>query len=816
MTDGTVVTAGSIRVSAGVRGSRHLLVGLVALVAGALVAVILSMPGPGSGSTAGAPPAGAGPTALLRLPAAAQGPISAALGRDLAGYRMTGLGVENPAQRLSARFGPGGATVAAGRARFEIGLRAVGRGSPLAAVAAVAPVVRAGRVVYARAGMTEVWRNGPLGLEQSFVLSRRPAGTGRLMLAVAVPAGARVSGAAVLLPAGLRYDGLRAVDARGRVLASAMRVSGGRAILSIDDRGAAYPITVDPLVQQAQLIEPGGGASQDAFGYSVAISGSTIVVGAPHVTTDGLAAAGAAYVFQDGSSGWTEVATLTPSDAAALGAFGWSVAISGNTIVVGAPTDQEGGDACTLGTGAAYVFEEPAGGWTSMTQTTELEPNLPCDGTDEADGYSVAIDGSTVVVGAPYTVESGSSPEGAAYVYTLTGAGAVTGTPATLTDAAGSHYATLGWSVAVSGATIVVGAPNYANAPGAAYIYAEPANGWTTTGTPTTALSSTDLGSIDEFGFSVAVDGGTAVVAAPKHSGSDPANPGTVQQEGALYVFVQPSSGWPATMSQTSELSPSDPTSVGYTTLGIGGVAISGSTIVGATDEGTGSVNAGAGYEFVEPAGGWPATMTQTGKLLLTTSATGGFATGVGLSSGGTVVLGAPSATVTGVGGGAAYVFGSGSTTTPPPTTTTTTTTNPAPTIGAGAGGHATVSGDSVSARATCAGAATTSCTLTYSLTSRETTLKGKPVAVAARRKKVKRVTKTVTIGSAHAVLAGGASKTIRLTLNAAGRALLKRFRTLPADLTVSQAQPAGPAKVISVQKVTFHTPKAKRRKKKK
>lgn len=164
---------------------------------------------------------------------------------------------------------------------------------------------------------------------------------------------------------------------------------------------------------------------------------------------------------------------------------------------------------------------------------------------------------------------------------------------------------------------------------------------------------------------------------------------------------------------------------------------------------------------------------------------------------------------------GAAYVFGTGSATTPPPTTTTTTTTTtPPPAIGARAGGHAAAPGDSVSAKATCAGAATASCTLTYSLTSRETTLKDKPVAVAACKKKAKRTTKTVTIGSARAVLAGGASTTIKLTLNAAGRALLRRFRTLPADLTISQAQATGPTKVISVQKVTFRTPKAKKKKK--
>ena len=303
------------------------------------------------------------------------------------------------------------------------------------------------------------------------MLTRRPAGAGRLTFAIAVPAGSRATGASILLPGGLRYAGLRAVDARGRVLPSSMYLSGGRAILSVDDHGAAYPITVDPLVQQAQLIEPGGGAPEDAFGYSVAISGSTIVVGAPHVTTDGLTAAGAAYVFQDDGGGWsTLAATLTAGDAAALDAFGWSVAISGGTIVVGAPTDAEGRRFMQSGDGRGLCLRGAGGRLDVDDADDRTDARAPLR-WDAAFGYSVAIDGSTVVVGAPTPTSPASSPEGAAFVYTLSSTGAVTGTPATLTDAGGSHYANLGWSVAISGSTIVAGAPEYANAPGAADLY---------------------------------------------------------------------------------------------------------------------------------------------------------------------------------------------------------------------------------------------------------------------------------------------------------------------------------------------------------
>ena len=336
-----------------------------------------------------------------------------------------------------------------------------------------------------------------------------------------------------------------------------MGVSDGRAILRVDDRRAVYPITVDPFVQQAQLSEANGATNADEVGYSVAVSGSTIVVGASHAKTAGFSA-GAAYVFQEGTGGWTsetQAATLTATDPAAAAQFGNSVAISGDTIVVGAPSGDQGDVAfgenpCLLPTGDAYVYERPAGGWTSMTETNELIPAVPeCE--DPAFGYSVAIDGSTVVVGAPDwypnvgDVGSNAVPGGAAFVYALSPTGAVIGTASELTNAAAAvgtncpcagHYQEFGWSVAISGSTIVAGAPT-TNGPGAAYIYSEPPAGWTTTTTPTSTLAASDPGPTDEFGYSVAADAGTVVIAAPNHSGSDAANPSTVQHEGALYVF---------------------------------------------------------------------------------------------------------------------------------------------------------------------------------------------------------------------------------------------------------------------------------------
>ena len=103
-------------------------------------------------------------------------------------------------------------------------------------------------------------------------------------------------------------------------------------------------------------------------------------------------------MFTEPGSGWanmTQTAKLTASDGAAGDDFGYSVSISGNTVVVGASRATVGGNS---GQGAAYVFTEPGSGWANMTQTAKLTAS---DGAADDDfGDSVSISGNTVVVGA--------------------------------------------------------------------------------------------------------------------------------------------------------------------------------------------------------------------------------------------------------------------------------------------------------------------------------------------------------------------------------------------------------------------------------
>lgn len=185
------------------------------------------------------------------------------------------------------------------------------------------------------------------------------------------------------------------------------------------------------------LVDPGTPAQSSAqFGQAVAADGDLVVVGAPGADLQGLNDSGTAHVFNSASGAL--VATLLNPATAAGGQFGYSVAISGNTAVVGAPFD---------GAGAAYVFNASTG---SLLHTLIN----PAPETDDEFGYSVAISGTTVVVGAPRDDASGTDA-GEAYVFNLTGGNP----PSTLvnpTAALGDYF---GNSVAISGSTVVVGAP---------------------------------------------------------------------------------------------------------------------------------------------------------------------------------------------------------------------------------------------------------------------------------------------------------------------------------------------------------------------
>ena len=173
--------------------------------------------------------------------------------------------------------------------------------------------------------------------------------------------------------------------------------------------GAAYIFVRDGArwKQQAKLLPKDLGGS-DAFGEDVFVSGRAVVVGAPQHSHSGLRFPGAAYVFVREGETWVQKAKLTASDAAKSDRFGHSVAISGNTIVVGAPLHDT---AAGKDAGTAYIFVPDGGSW---KQQAMLMPAKA--GASNQLGFGVATTGNIAIVGAPARSE-GARAAGAAYSF---------------------------------------------------------------------------------------------------------------------------------------------------------------------------------------------------------------------------------------------------------------------------------------------------------------------------------------------------------------------------------------------------------------
>jgi FG-GAP repeat len=597
---------------------------------------------------------------LAALPIAARAPVSAALGAHEPGYRVLGLRARNPRQRLTTTFSRAGVSVASGSAHVRLRLVSYGHGSALREVEPAAPRATANRVDYVHRGIDEWYANGPLGLEQGFDVSTRPAtGSGPLSLSLSLSSALRArldrTGVALTGTGGsLRYGGLSASDARGRSLPTSLELRSGRIVIRVDDRGAVYPLRIDPFIQQAELTASDG-ATGDLLGASLAISGDTIVAGAPARKVGANAGQGAVYVFVKPASGWanaTQAAELTASDGLTNDSFG-SVSISGDTIVAGALDHKVGAN---QDQGAVYVFVKPASGWKDATQTAELTAS---DGAaQDTFGGAVGISGDTVVASSASEKVGANDQQGAAYVFVKPAAGWKDATQTarlTASDGAAHDFAGIGNGVAISGDTIVVGAGAHeigANADqGAAYVFVEPVSGWTDA-TQTAELTASDGGPSDLLGSAVSISGDTVVVGAPFHQVG-------ISRQGAAYVFVKPFFGWLLSphATQAAELTASD----GATDDRFGGqLGVSGDTVVASSfvHQVGATRGQGAAYVFTKPGNAWK-NSTQSDELTASDGTAGdAFGDAVAIS-GSLAVAGSPLRTVGGnARQGAVYLFG--------------------------------------------------------------------------------------------------------------------------------------------------------------
>jgi hypothetical protein len=367
---------------------------------------------------------------------------------------------------------------------------------------------------------------------------------------------------------------------------------------------------VDGASQWAQqaYVKASNTGADDGFGVAMAVDGDTMVVGASYEdsaatgvngddTSNGAIDSGAAYVYVRSGSTWALQAYLKASNTQAGDEFGTAVAISGNTIVVSARGEDSGAtgangdqsDNSVEISGALYVFVRSGTTW---TQQAYLKASNP--GINDQLGFSVAISGDTIVAGAQAedsnaTAVNGNQSDnslteaGAAYVFVRSG---TTWTQQAYLKASNTDEGDqFGLSVGIDGDRIVVGAPGEDSSStgvnggennegtrnaGAAYVFVRSGTAWT----QQAYLKASNTGQFDVFGTAVAISGTTLVVGAPQERSSDgDQNDNSAMNAGAVYVFTQTGTSW----GQQAYVKPSN---IGaYDTFGAG-VALSGDRLV--------------------------------------------------------------------------------------------------------------------------------------------------------------------------------------------------------------------------------------------
>ncbi|MEP7273521.1 MAG: hypothetical protein ABI882_18635, partial [Acidobacteriota bacterium] len=500
--------------------------------------------------------------------------------------------------------------------------------------------------------------------------------------------------------------------ARGSLKYPALADSLREAIGTARQSAGAVVEGVPVDISQEAYLKASNTGQDDAFGWSIAVSGDTVIVGAVNEksaatgingdqTSNSAPFSGAAYVFVRIGGVWSQQAYLKASNTGANDAFGHSVAISGDTIVVGAPYEDSsatgingnGANNASPDSGAAYVYVRTAGVW---SQQAYLKASNT--GTGDRFGYSVAASGDTVLVGADgedssatgvngNATDNSAEDSGAGYAFVRNGS--AWSQQAYLKASNTDQGDSFGWSVGVSGDTVVAGAPSEdsaaigvngdenndsAESAGAGYVFIRSGTTWT----QQAYLKAANAQANDFFGYATALSVNTIVIGAVTEDGGTTGVNGngsdnSAEDSGAAYVFVRTANLW----SQQAYLKASN---TGASDFFGNSVALSGDTIVvGAPFEfsaatgvnGDGSNNSardsGAAYEFQRTGSVW----TQKAYLKASNTREGDrFGSSVGVST--AVVVGAPSedSAATGINGnqsdisaadaGAAYILTEG------------------------------------------------------------------------------------------------------------------------------------------------------------
>ncbi|MEM7332363.1 MAG: hypothetical protein AAF490_09735 [Chloroflexota bacterium] len=331
--------------------------------------------------------------------------------------------------------------------------------------------------------------------------------------------------------------------------------------------------------QQAKVVQPTPSLN-DVFGRSVAIEGNTAVLGMPKAN----GTAGEVVVFTLTGATWVHEATLSPPTGSAGDLFGMSIELEGNSLAIGAPRDDdEDSDA-----GAVYLYSRSGATWSQQSKLTKNNGEA-----SDSLGWRVGLSGSFIIGGAP-TLDLVGSNSGAALIFTQNGASWSEQTVPDFTDWAEGHE--FGKSMAAHGNWLFVGAPlasGLESEAGAVYVYS-------TSGTAVSyrhkiVASDGEMG--DRFGASLAFDGTHLLIGAHR------AGTG-----GVVYVFTKSSAT--NTWHQQTKLISTDVQSNDL--FGLSVAVDSGTAVIGAPDEDTNGADAGSAYVFT----GSGSTWSQQEKLL--------------------------------------------------------------------------------------------------------------------------------------------------------------------------------------------------------
>lgn len=375
------------------------------------------------------------------------------------------------------------------------------------------------------------------------------------------------------------------------------------------------PMTSNSIAQQTSLenwteiqkLLASDGATGDKFGYSVSLDNDTALIGA-HFDDN----RGSAYVFTHTGTTWTQQTKLLASDGAAYDYFGCSVSLDDNTALIGALNDESG-------FGSVYVFTRTGTTWTQQQRLFASDGSI-----GDNFGCSVSLSDNTALIGAVYG-DGVEQNTGTAYVFTRTGT--IWTQQAKLLALDGATVDNFGISVSLNNGTALIGAPFDDSSRGSAYVFTLTGTTWT----QQAKLFALDGATGNWFGYSVSLDGDTALIGTPANE--------------STYVFTRTGTTW----TQEAKLIPSDGT------IGFGySVCLEFDTaLIGAKTDDDNGVWSGSAYVFAHTGTTW---MQQQKLLASDGTAYDWFGISVSLS-GDTALIGAWGDDDNGNESGSAYIF---------------------------------------------------------------------------------------------------------------------------------------------------------------